>query len=107
MARKQINSYFVDVRLSNKSDHRKSLHIDACSRVGAIYQTTLLLKAYKIEDAFAIVVREEAYPVEIRKRKKAIKLKNKKETHKKNNKESIASIKSKLEALKNQLSDSL
>lgn len=107
MARAVINRYFVDIRLDNESNHRHSLHIDACSRVGAIYQSILMLKKHNIKDAYAITVKKEAYPVEKRKRLKAIKLKNQKQTHKKNNKNAINLIKSRLEAIKNQKSDSV
>ena len=93
MAKKQINRYFVDIRLSNKSNHRKSVHIDACSRTGAIYQTILLLKEHKIDDIYAIIVREYAYPIAKRKRIKALKEKNKKNICEKDNLKAIESIK--------------
>lgn len=93
MALKEIQRYFVDIRLSNKSDHRKSVHVDACSRTGAIYQALLLVKQHKIEDIYAIVVREEAYPVAKRKRKKALKNQQKTTSWKKDNLKAIESIK--------------
>lgn len=107
MPSKQINRYFVDIRLSNESDHRQSLHINACSRVGAIYQAILMLKEYNIENAYAITVREEAYPIEKRKRARAIKEKNQKQTHTKDNKRILESIKSRLDAVLDQKGDSL
>lgn len=105
MAKKTIFRYFVDIRLTNESDHRNSLHIDACSRVGAMYQAIMLLKRYKIEKAFSVVVREEAYPIEKRKRIKAIKEKNKTDTRKKDNKKAIELIKSRLDCIKDHICD--
>lgn len=92
MPSKQINRYFVDIRLSKQSDHRKSVHVDACSRTGAIYQALLLVKEHKIDDIYAIVVREEAYPVAKRKRQKELKKQNKKNSWKKDNLKAIESI---------------
>lgn len=92
MPSKPINRYFVDIRLSNQSHHRKSVHVDACSRTGAIYQALLLVKEHKIDDIYAIVVREEAYPVEKRKRQKELKKLNKKNSWKKDNLKAIESI---------------
>lgn len=99
MAIKSINRYFVDIRLSNESDNRHSLHIDACSRVGAIYQAVMMLKEYDIKDAYAIIVKKEAYPVAKRKRAKAIKEKNQKQALKKDNIKAINLIKSRLDAV--------
>jgi hypothetical protein len=85
--------YFVDIRLSNQSDNRKSLHIDACSRTGAIYQALLLVKAHNIKDIYAIVVREKAYPISKRTLSKTLREQNKTEFRNKNNLKAIESIK--------------
>jgi hypothetical protein len=92
MTRKPINRYFVDIRLSNLSSNRKSVHIDACSRTGAIYQATLLMKKHNIDDIYAIIVREYAYPVAKRKRKKVLKEMGKKNCCEKDNLKAIESI---------------
>jgi hypothetical protein len=97
MARETLLRYFVDIRLSNETNNRKSVHVDACSRTGAIYQALLLVKAHGIKDIYAIVVREEAYPVSKRKRTKVIKAQGKSTTWKKDNLKAIESIKIGLE----------
>ncbi len=100
MALEPIQRYFVDIRLSNKTDHRKSVHVDACSRTGAIYQALLLVKAHGIKDIYAIVVRETAYPIAKRKLAKAIKEQGKKSICKKDNLKAIESIKIGLKTIK-------
>jgi hypothetical protein len=58
-----IFRYYVDVRLSNSRDDRKSFHIDACTRTGAFYQTWKLLKKHNINEVWAVTIRQKAYPV--------------------------------------------
>lgn len=58
-----IFRYYVDVRLSNSRDDRKSFHIDACTRTGAFYQTWKLLKKHNISEVWAVTIRQKAYPI--------------------------------------------
>lgn len=85
--------YFVDVRLFTTSNHRKSLHIDACSPLGAMIQTTKLLEREKVKDIYSITIRSEAYPIAKRERRKLIKLQGREHTFKRDNKKTIQKIK--------------
>jgi hypothetical protein len=93
MARSTIYRYFVDIRTSKSTDHRKSIHVDACSRTGAIYQALLIIKEHDIKDIYAITVREQSYPIEKRKRQKELKKLKIKKIRKINNLRSIQNIK--------------
>jgi hypothetical protein len=107
MARKDIFRYFVNIRLTAKSDHKNSLHINACSRAGAIYQAIMLVKKYKIEDIHCITVRSKAYPLALRKRKRYLKSIGRVTTCKRSNDKSLKLIKSRLEGLNKPSGDSV
>ena len=105
MARNTIYKYFAYVRFSKTDSEYCSFHINACSELGAIYQTTLLLKKHNIEKVYSISIREDFYPIEIRKRKQFIKENKKKKDLSKSfkierdNIKAIESMKARLNAI--------
>lgn len=113
MAINTIYKYFAYVRFSKTDSEYCSFHIDACSELGAIYQTTLLLKKHKIKKVYSITIKENSYPIEIRKRKKFIKETIKKKNLSKsfkierNNIKAIESMKARLDAIEKPKGDSL
>jgi len=93
MAKSTLYRYYVDIRLSKDSDHRKSFHIDACSEVGAMTQALKLLKQSSVYNVYALTIRSTAYPVAKRKMAKALKEQNKTKTFVKDNLKTISDIK--------------
>lgn len=83
MPKTDVNCYFVRVRTSKSNNYLTTLHINACSYVGAIYQATILLKQNKVEEIYSITVSSKYFPVAKQKLKKYLRGKKRKTIPKK------------------------
>jgi hypothetical protein len=102
MARQTIYKYYVSIRLNDKENIRNNIHINACSKVGALYQAVLLLKKYDVKEVYSLTIRLKAYPIEKRKRQKFLKEMGQKKVIERNNKKAINLIKQRINELSNQ-----